>query len=177
MGFQTGSDHERITEIQKQLDDVIDSQLYAVSGNSNIPIDSTRGARNDAGGDAGGVRSNQPIIHQITDVDSGGVSTGVFDKINIISSMAIIDNENDPNGTSQITLRFIQGTAKDGARITVTPKFDITVAKTLIIRSGSGGNILANGNIRVTDKEVFELIKFPQSETGVVGGAWKVSKI
>ena len=170
MGFETGSDNERIDEIQKQLDDVIDSQLFSVGGNEDISIDSTRGSRNDASGDAGGVRSNEPIIHQITDVDSEGVSTGVFDKINIISSMAIIDHT-----SSSITLRFIQGTAKDGARITVTPKFDITLAKTLLIRSG--GNIQTTGNIRVNDNEVFELIKFPQSETGVVGGAWKVSKI
>ena len=165
-GFETGSDNEKIDEIQKQLDDVLDSQLYSVGGNENISIDSTRGSRNDASGDAGGVRSNEPIIHQITDVDEDGVSTGIFDKINIISSMAIIDHISSP-----ITLRYIQGPAKDGARIRVTPK----LAKELSIQSG--GNIQATVIITVTDKEIFELVKFPESETGVSGGAWKVSKI
>lgn len=113
MGFETGSDNEKIDEIQKQLDKVIDSQLYSVGGNEDISIDSSRGARNSASGDAGGVRSNQPVIHNITDVDSEGVSTGIFDKINLISSMIIVDS----NQVGTIELRFIQGTAKNGAKI------------------------------------------------------------
>ncbi len=165
-GFETESDNERIKEVQSQLDDVLDSQIYSVEGNANISIDSTRGSRNDASGDAGGVRSNEPITHQITDVDEDGNSTGVFDKINIISSMAIIDHTSTP-----ITLRFIQGTAKDGAIIKVTPKS----GKELSIQSG--GNIQATSIITVTDKEFFELVKFSEDETGVTGGAYKISHI
>jgi len=87
-GFETGSDNEKIDELQRQVDDINDSQIFSVGGNENISIDSTRGSRNAASGDSGGVRSNEPIIHNITDVDEGGTSTGVFDKINIISSIS-----------------------------------------------------------------------------------------
>lgn len=162
-GFETGSDNEKIGELQRQLDDVLDSQINGVGGNENISIDSARGARNDASGDAGGVRSNEPIIHQITDVDEGGTPTGVFDKINIISSMAIIDHTSTP-----ITLRFIQGPAKDGARIKITPK----IGKTIEVESG--GNILTSSTITITDTDYYELVKYSEAETGVTGGAYKI---
>lgn len=165
-GFETGSDNEKIDELQRQLDDVIDSQITSVGGNEDISIDSSRGSRNDASGDAGGVRSNQPIIHQITDVDSLGSPTGVFDKINLVSSMIIVDFVTP---VVDIELRFIQGTAKDGAKIKITPK----VGRTLIIKSG--GNILTSSDITVTDTEFYELIKHSEAETGVSGGAYKIS--
>jgi len=163
-GFETGSDNEKIDDLQRQMDDINDSQINAVGGNENISIDSTRGSRNDASGDAGGVRSNQPVIHQITDVDSAGSSTGVFDKINLISSMIIVDHTSTP-----IDLRFIQGTAKDGVRIKITPK----VGKSLVIKSG--GNILTSTDITVSDTEFYELVKHSEAETGVTGGAYKIS--
>jgi len=162
-GFETGSDNERIDELQKQLDDVLDSQISSVGGNEDISIDSSRGARNAASGDSGGVRSNEPIIHQITDIDEGGTPTGDFDKINIISSMAIIDHTSTP-----ITLRFIQGTVKDGARIKITPK----IGKTIEVESG--GNILTTSTITITDGDYYELVKYSEAETGVTGGAFKI---
>jgi len=162
-GFETGSDNERIDELQKQLDDVLDSQISSVGGNEDISIDSSRGARNAASGDSGGVRSNEPILHQITDVDSVGTPTGVFDKINIISSMAIIDHTSTP-----IILRFIQGIVKDGARIKITPK----IGKTIDIEPG--GNILTTSTITITDDDYYELVKYSEVETGVTGGAFKI---
>ena len=164
-GFETGSDNEKIDELQRQLDNINDSQISSVGGNENISIDSTRGSRNAAGGDSGGVRSNEPITHNITDVDEGGTSTGVFDKINIISSMAIIDHTSTP-----FTLRFIQGPAKDGARIKITPK----IGKTFNVESG--GNILTSSTITISDTEYYELVKYSEAETGVTGGAWKIFK-
>ena len=163
-GFETGSDNEKIDELQKQLDDVLDSQISSVGGNEDISIDSSRGARNAASGDSGGVRSNEPIIHQITDVDSAGTPTGVFDKINIISSMAIIDHTSTP-----IILRFIQGPVKDGARIKITPK----IGKEINIESG--GNILTTDTITISDGDFYELVKYSEAETGVTGGAYKIS--
>ncbi len=165
-GFETGSDNERIDELQRQLDDIIDSQINSVGGNEDISIDSTRGSRNNASGDAGGVRSNQPVIHQITDVDEGGTPTGVFDKINLVSSMIIVDFLTP---AVDMELRFIQGTAKDGARAKITPK----LGRTLIIKSG--GNILTSDDITVSDTEFYELIKHSEAETGVTGGAYKIS--
>ena len=63
-----------------------------------------------------------------------------FDKINIITSMAIIDHTSTP-----ITLRFIQGTVKIGARIKITPK----IGK--VINIEPGGNILTSSTITITD--------------------------
>lgn len=162
-GFETGSDNEKIDELQRQLDDVIDSQIFSVDGNANLSIDSSRGARNSASGDAGGVRSNEPIIHKITDVNEAGASTGVFDRINIISSMAIIDHTSTP-----ITLKYIQGPVKDGARIRITPK------NGKIISVVAGGNILTADPIEINDDQYYELVKYSQAETGVTGGAWKI---
>lgn len=164
-GFQTGSDNEKIDELQKQIDNINDSQLNSVGGNENISIDSARGSRNAASGDSGGVRSNEPIIHQITDEDETGTPTGVFDKINLISSMIIVDYSTP---AIDIELRFIQGTAKDGAKIKITPK----VGRTLIIKSG--GNILTSSDITISDTEFYQLIKYSENETGISGGAYKV---
>jgi len=164
--FETGSDNERITELERQLDDIIDSQLNSVGGNENLSIDSTLGQRNDASGDAGGVRSNQPVIHNITEDDESGTPTGVFDKINLISSMIIVDHTSTP-----IDLRFIQGPAKDGSKIKITVKKD----KVLVIKSG--GNILTSSDITITDEEFFILVKHSETETGISGGAYKILKV
>jgi len=163
LGFQTGSDNERIDDLQRQLDDIIDSQLTSEGGNENLSIDSTRGQRNAASGDAGGVRSNEPIIHNITENDESGTPTGVFDKINLISSMIIVDHTSTP-----IDLRFIQGPAKDGSKIKITVKKD----KVLVIKSG--GNILTSTDITITDTEFYILVKHSETETGVTGGAYKI---
>ena len=166
MAFQTGSDNERIEELERQLDDIIDSQLTSVGGNESLSIDSTLGQRNDASGDAGGIRSNQPVIHNITENDASGAPTGVFDKINLISSMIIVDHTTTP-----IDLRFIQGPAKDGAKIKITVKKD----KSLVIKSG--GNILTSSDITVSDTEFFILVKHSFAETGITGGAYKILKV
>ena len=163
MTFETESDNKKIDELQRQLDDIIDSQLFSAGGNENLSIDSTRGQRNAATGDEGGVRSNQPIIHNITDVDESGASTGVFDKINLISSMIIVDHTSTP-----IELRYIQGTAKDGAKIIITPK----EGKSLVIKSG--GNILTGDDIEIVDTQFLILVKHSEAETGVTGGAYKI---
>jgi len=163
LGFETGSDNKKIDELENRIDDIIDSQLTSVGGNESLSIDSTLGQRNAASGDAGGVRSNQPIIHNITENDEGGTPTGVFDKINLISSMIIVDHTSTP-----IDLRFIQGSAKDGAKIKITVKKD----KTLVIKSG--GNILTSSDITISDTEFFILVKYSQAETGVTGGAYKI---
>jgi len=163
LGFQTGSDNERIEELERQYDDIIDSQLNSVSGNDAVLIDATLGQRNDASGDAGGIRSNQPIIHNITQNDESGTPTGTFDRINLISSMIIVDHTSTP-----IDLRFIQGPAKDGAKIKITVKKD----KSLVIKSG--GNILTSSDITVNDTEFFILVKHSFAETGVIGGAYKI---
>ena len=163
MVFETGADNEKIDELQRQLDDIIDSQLNSVSGNDAPSIDSTLGQRNDASGDAGGVRSNEPIVHNITENDESGTPTGVFDKINLISSMIIVDHTSTP-----IDLRFIQGPAKDGAKIKITVKKD----KVLVIKSG--GNILTSSDITISDEEFFILVKHSEAETGISGGAYKI---
>lgn len=169
MGFTTGSENEKIDKLQDQLNDVLDSQLYSVGGNDNVSIDSSRGARNDAGGDSGGVRSQHPIIHRITDVDTTKTSTGVFDKINLISSMIIVD---DPEHTGDIELRFIQGKAKEGAILKLTPKKD----RTLVIKSG--GNILTSSDIIISDTGYIELVKYSKDETDelIINGAYKINK-
>jgi len=161
--FETGSDNEKIDEIQRQLDIINDSQLTSVSGNDSVSIDSTLGQRNAASGDSGGVRSNEPIIHNITENDESGTPTGVFDRISLISSMIIVDHTSTP-----IDLRFIQGPAKDGAKIKITVKKD----KVLVIKSG--GNILTSTDITITDTEFFILVKHSFAETGITGGAYKI---
>lgn len=166
MVFQTGSDNEKIDELQRQVDDIIDSQISSLSGNANISIDASLGGRNSASGDEGGVRSNQPIIHKITDVNESGTSTGVFDKINLISSMIIVDHTSTP-----MDLKFIQGPAKDGAKIKITVKKD----KILVLKTG--GDILTSSDITITDTEYYELVKHSEAETGVTGGAYKILKI
>ena len=163
MSFDLESDRKRIVDLEQTLAEVLDSELNATGGNDLSLINGTLGNRNSASGDEGGIRSNQPIIHSITDVDEDDVSTGVFDKINIISSMAIIDHTSTP-----ITLRFIQGVVKDGTRIRITPK----IGKEINIETG--GNILATDTITITDADFYELVKYSEAETGVTGGAYKI---
>jgi len=165
LSFDQDSDSKRIRELEKILGEVLDSELSATGGNELSLINGTLGNRNDASGDSGGIRSNQPIVHTITDVDSNDVSTGIFDKINIISSMAIIDHTSTP-----ITLKFIQGIVKDGTRIKFTPK----IGKAINIESG--GNILTSVTIPIADTEYLELVKHSEAETGVTGGAYKIFK-
>jgi len=40
-GFNTESDNEKIKEMEKTLNDVLDSQLFGQGGNQNLNIDSS----------------------------------------------------------------------------------------------------------------------------------------
>ena len=165
MSFDLESDRKRIADLEKTLSEVLDSDLNSTGGNDLSLINGTYGNRNAASGDSGGVRSNQPINHNITDVDEDDVSTGIFDKINIISSMAIIDHT-----SASIDLRIIQGFVKEGTRIKITPK----IGKTITLKTG--GNILVTADTVILDNEFSELVKHSEAETGVTGGAFKVTK-
>ncbi len=165
IGFEPNSDNKIIDELNDKVNEILDSQLVPESGNDTGLINTSLGRRNSASGDSGGIRSNEPIIHDITDVDEDGNSTGIFDKINLISSMIIVDYSTP---TVDIELRFIQGTAKDGVRVKITPK----IGRTLVIKSG--GNILTSSDITIEDTEFYELIKHSETETGVSGGAYKI---
>ncbi len=77
--------------------------------------------------------------------------------------MIIVDHTSTP-----MDLRFIQGPAKDGAKIKITVKKD----KVLVIKSG--GNILTSSDITITDTEFYTLVKYSEVETGVTGGAYKI---
>jgi len=101
----------------------------------------------------------------ITDVDTTGVSTGVFDKINITTSNMIVKA-----GGGSSNIKFIQGTLNDGQFIIIKPQTGTT--KTL----KTGGNINISGDVVISDKEFVMAIFYEEQTSPDSNGNYVIHK-
>jgi len=104
-------------------------------------------------------------IHNITDVDTGGIATGVFDKIQLRSSNVIVDH------TGVLDVRFIQGTLNDGTILYLKPKN----GKTLTLKTG--GNIDITSDVTVNDNQCAIVVFFKDNVTPDANGNYVVATV
>jgi len=154
MSSRPDNDRQKIDDVEKTLNQIIDNQLYSIPGNDISLINGTLGGRNSADGDDSGNRSSAPIPHDISEIDLSGAATGVFDNLIPNAQTIILDAVG-----SVISLKNIHQFI-DGMIVKITP----AVGKTIDFLSG--GNIaLPSGPFTLTDKEMCEVQYFADTNT------------
>lgn len=152
MSFSPDNNRKIIDRLQRQLDDVLDNQLYSIPGNDLSLISESLGKRNSAHGSQGGNRSSQPTPHEISEIDLAGTLTGVFDNLIPAAETIILDNVGGigTNVTLKNIHQFIEGQI-----------LKITPAVGKVIDFVTGGNIaLPSGPFSINDQEMCELQYF-----------------
>ena len=165
MSFKPPSEQEEIKTLNDKIEELTDNQIFS-TGSGEIPLTSgTLGRRNSASGSDAGIRSNISRIHQITENDDTGSPTGTFNRINLVSTLAIID---DLSQGGNIPLKFTNGKPTPGSILKITPK----EGRSLTIETG--GDFDISSSISVADDEVVEFIFFSETEIpSISGGGFK----
>lgn len=149
MTFQPDSNYKDIKKLKKDLNKLNDNLIFTAGINESAPSFANSGGRNAAGGIHTGPDVIQPLNHFITDVDDSGASTGIFDKINLMSSNVVIDQTD----VSLINLKYILKTSNNGQRIAA---LTVKAGKTLILQTG--GNLDITSNITLSDSDIAYLV-------------------
>jgi len=166
MGFNIPSDQEEIKELNEKIENLTDDQIFTNGGGEEPLSEGTFGRRNSADGRADGLRGTTPRIHQLTEKDESGTPTGTFDRINLITTLVIVDHTSTP-----MSLKFINGKPVPGTSLRVTPRG----GKALTIETG--GDFDITSSISVIDDEYVDFIFFSEAETGITGGGFKRQKV
>lgn len=143
------SNLKKIKNLEKTVATIRDQLIFTPPTNDLSMVFGNLGQRNAAHGVLTGTEAIQPITHLLTDVTDAGVSTGVFDRINLLSSNVMIDR----SGFSALTLKWIQKTANNGQRIAA-----LTVKSGKTLDVVSGGNIAVGATISMTDQTLLYLV-------------------
>lgn len=154
-GFRPETDRNKVDDLEKQIGDIIDSQIFSDSGNEQSSVFGGYGARSSAHGDDKGNRSSQPVLHAISEIDLIGAATGVFDNIVPVAETVILDAVAAGNITVKNIHQFI-----DGEILKITPAIG------RVIDFVTGGNIaLPSGPFSITDQEMCEVQYFANTNT------------
>lgn len=165
MVFERDSDQNEINNLKKQIEEIVDNQIFSTGDGELHTTSGTLGRRNSAEGTAQMLRGNNPRIHHLTDKDEAGAPTGTFDRINLVSTLIIIDHTSTP-----MSLKFINGKPVPGTTIRVTPKS----GKALTIETA--GDFDITSPISLIDDEYVDFVFFSEAETGISGGGFKTNK-
>ena len=153
MSSRPDTDRQKIDDLERTLNQVLDNQLYSIPSNDIALTNSTLGKRNSAHGSDGGNRSSLPTPHIISDLVNG-VSTGIFDQLIPTAQTIILDGIGSVIDVKDIH-EFV-----DGMIVKITP----ILGKTIDFLSG--GNIaLPSGPFSITSQEVCEMQYFADSNT------------
>jgi len=149
MSFPNDSIMAYVKSLEMQLNTLRDNLIYAPPTNDLSAVFGTLGSRNAAHGVQTGLQADQPLDHLITDVDNAGMSTGVFDRINIMSANVVVDR----SGFTALNLKTIQKTVNNGQKITA---LTVKSGKTLTLKTG--GNLAIASDIAMTDQDIAYLV-------------------
>lgn len=171
MSFKVPSDNEEIQKLNEKIDEISDNQIFSNSSGAFSLSNDTFGRRNSAYGRDDGLRGYTPRVQQITenDVDQDGnpIPTGVCNRINLVATLAIID---DLNGNNPMSLKYINSKPVIGTSLIVTPR----TGKTLTIEIG--GDFDIPSQITVNGQEFLQFIFLGEDETGISGGGFRQLK-
>ena len=171
MSWQVKDEATEITKLKNDLNKIRD-QLFISNFATGLPAGFLVGGASGQGsplgaGSATGLFAYQVDRNvQITDVDFAGVSTGVFDKIQISTSSMIITTGGGSND-----VKFILGSLNDGQFIILKPETGTT--KTL----KPGGNINISSDVTITDKEFVIAIFYEEQTSPDANGNYVIHKL
>jgi len=171
MSWQVKDTTSEINRLRNDLNKIRD-QLFISSFSTGSPSASIIGGATGqgtpiGGGNQVGLMALQPDDNvTITDVDTTGTATGVFDKINLSTSNMVIKT-----GSGSNDIKFIQGTLNNGQFIIL--KAEIGVSKTL----KTGGNINIATDVTFTDQEVIIAIFYEEQTSPDSNGSYVIHKL
>jgi len=169
MSWQVRDEATELAKLKREANKIRDA-LFIQDFGANIVgsanAGGASGSQNPAGGgDSSGIISTRPTIHNITDIDSTGTSTGVFDKIQLRSSNIIVEH------TGSLDVRFIQGTLVDGTILYMKPKD----GKQITLRTG--GNIDIVTDLFVNDNQSAILVFYKDDQSPDANGNYVVATV
>jgi len=169
MSWQVRDNSTELQKLRREANKIRDA-LFINGFGTNIVGSSNPGGASGSqnptgGGGQSGMIASKPTIHNITDVDTGGVSTGVFDKVQLRTSSVIVDH------TGALDVKFIQGTINDGTIVYMKPKD----GKQITLKTG--GNIDIATDLFVNDNQCAILVFFEDNQSPDSNGNYVVATI
>jgi len=169
MSWQVRDNSTELQKLRREANKIRDA-LFINGFGTNIVGSSNPGGASGSqnptgGGGQSGMIASKPTIHNITDVDIDGTSTGVFDKVQLRTSNVIVDH------TGALDVRFIQGTLNDGTIVYMKPKD----GKQITLRTG--GNIDIATDLFVNDNQCAILVFFEDNQSPDASGNYVVATI
>ena len=157
MSFESDTNRTKISELERQLDQVRDQQIFGNGANEIPIIHGSLGGRNAASGAKVGTRSSTPVIHILT---KNNTPAG---EISVNSDNVIVDHGTD----TTLNLYWLDDAVADGQEVRLKPKH----GKTLVLKTGAG-NINIAADLTVGDTEFIELRFWEDAGSGL----WLVLK-
>ncbi len=157
MSWQVKDSTSELNRLRNDLNKIRD-QLFITQNVSGLPSGFLVGGATGQGSPLGGgnqvgLGAYQSTEVTITDIDSTGTPTGVFDKINLATSNMIIIS-----GGGSFDVKFIFGTLNDGQYIILKPESGTSITLK------TGGNMHLSADVTVTDTE-FVICVFYEEQT------------
>jgi len=169
MSWQVRDNSTELQKLRREANKIRDA-LFINGFGTNIVGSSNPGGASGSqnptgGGGLTGMIASKPTIHNITDVDTGGTATGVFDKVQLRTSSIIVDH------TGALDVKFIQGTLNDGTILYMKPKD----GKQITLKTG--GNIDIATDLFVNDNQCAILVFFEDNQSPDAQGNYVVATI
>lgn len=149
MSFTLDSALKKIKDLERTVAQIQDNLIFTPPTNDLAAVFGNLGARNASHGIQTGRQVTQPITHLLTDVDDGGSSTGVFNRLDLLGSNVLVDR----SGFTTLELKHIQKTANNGQTIMA-----LAVKSGKILTLKPGGNLDIQGEIVITERDLAYLV-------------------
>lgn len=170
MSWQVRDTPTELVKLSRDANKIRDALFIQGYGNNiigSINPGGASGSQNPIGGGAqSGMASNPPTVHILTDIDTLGVPTGIFNKIQLRTSNIIVDRV-----AGVLDLRFIQGTLNDGTILYIKPKN----GKTMTLKTG--GNIDIVADLTISDNQCAILVFYADDLSPDANGNYVVATI
>lgn len=168
MAYEIIDTDNELSKLRQIVDEALEGGPQFTPSDENVIETFSQGNKGDSFGQTSGLKSDTPFVANLTDLDEAGVPTGTTDRINLSSSLTIVDFIIP---IVNIDLKFINFKPAPGTHVKFTPK----VGRTLVIKTG--GDFTNTSNITISDDEYLECIFYDSTESGISGGGFKPHKI
>lgn len=168
MAYERIDTDNQLAKLKVIVDEALLGGPNLTPSDENIIETMSQGVKGDSFGQVSGLKSDTPFVANLTDLDEDGITTGITNRINLSSSLTIVDYS-VPVVT--IDLKFINFKPAPGTHVKFTPK----VGRTLVIQTA--GDFTNTSDITITDDEYIECVFYDATESGIAGGGFKPLKV
>lgn len=168
MAYEITDTDNELAKLRQIVNEALAGGQQFTPSDENVIETFSQGNKGDSFGQTSGLKSDTPFVANITDQLEDGTPTLVFDRINLSSSLTIVDYIVP---IVNIDLKLINFKPAPGTHVKFTPK----VGRTLVIKTG--GDFTNTSDITISDDEYLECVFYNETETGITGGGFKPHKI